>query len=51
MQLTTLAGNTITVSKVVNTVSVADENVSTPDVQAANGVVHVITGLIVPGNE
>ncbi|WP_218127147.1 fasciclin domain-containing protein [Catalinimonas alkaloidigena] len=51
MELTTLAGNTITISKVVNTISVADEPVETPDVQATNGVVHVVAGLIVPGNE
>ncbi len=45
---TTLLGEDITVSKSGNSVMIDDANVETADVEASNGVVHIIDAVLIP---
>ena len=47
-KLETVAGETLTVTVDGGTVMVGDASVVKPDVEAANGVVHVIDGVLTP---
>jgi uncharacterized surface protein with fasciclin (FAS1) repeats len=48
MEVETLAGETLTVSIEEGTVMVGEATVLTPDVEASNGVVHVIDTVLMP---
>jgi uncharacterized surface protein with fasciclin (FAS1) repeats len=50
-ELETVQGGKLTVSVEGDTVRVGDATVTTPDVQASNGVVHVIDSVLMPAEQ